>query len=1047
MARQTRRAVLAAALAFSGAVATFGLAATTARADSTVLYAAPSAVGSGDCSSAANACTLSTALSDSGTGDTIELASGTFDGAWNITDAVTLEGRSQSATLLDGESRATVLDSDPAGGTVSLEALTIEHGAGSTGFTGESGGGVEAMAGSLDVTDCTFSGNDATESGGAIDFGDDLAGGSLVVTDSTFSHNTAGSGGTGGAIANGGDNGSGTVTISGSTFTSNSAGYNGGAIANGGFNGSGTVTISGSTFTSNSAGYDAGAVDNGDDSGSGTVTISSSAFSSNSAEHDGGAVDNGDSDGRGTLTVSGSTFSSNNASYDDGAIGNGNGDSKGATLTVSGSSFSSNTSSISGGAIGTGGNGGSGTASVSSSAFTANKATGEDGGAIDNGDGGSGSLTVTDSTFAGNDTGVAGDGGAIDNADLRGSGSLTISDSTFAGNDAGSFGNGGGIDNGDSDGSGTAAVTSSTFDGNGAGGGGDISNSGSESLALAADIVAAATSGSDCRGAITDDGYNISDDASCGLSSADGSVSDSSVVDSYLGTLGDHGGTTETIPLLSSDSAPASSDPASGPVSPAADTLVATGSVVEKTATTVCSTPDERGDAREASGCDMGAWGGWSRVSLTVSDKEPVSGQEVTYTAKVATGESRFAGPVEFSLDHAGTEPAHCRAGSQRFNPTTHVATCEIVWPNAGDVALFASWPGDSTEPLALTSKVVKVARASASIVLTSPTPDPSAPGIPLVLRAAVSVDAPGSTGVSGTVRFTDSASSKALCHARLSHSIATCTAAIPVGKSQQITASYGGSANLKGSKTTLPHHVEEGYWTLSKSGAVTAHGNAQSYGSLGKGLAAVGIASTPDGKGYWIAEPDGKVVPFGDATALGSPPQKSLKSPVVGIVSAPAGDGYLLVTSLGAVYAFGDLHGHGSPAPKSATSPVVAVALTPDAKGHYLVERDGSVLGFGDATVHGSSKAPASDPVTGIAAASDDGYWVVEQSGAVEHFGSAEGYGSVSAPQRTVAIEATADHLGYFVAERNGVVRGKGDASPGKATTTSERIVGFAEM
>ncbi|NNN20152.1 MAG: hypothetical protein HKL84_09930 [Acidimicrobiaceae bacterium] len=44
------------------------------------------------------------------------------------------------------------------------------------------------------------------------------------------------------------------------------------------------------------------------------------------------------------------------------------------------------------------------------------------------------------------------------------------------------------------------------------------------------------------------------------------------------------------------------------------------------------------------------------------------------------------------------------------------------------------------------------------------------------------------------------------------------------------------------------------------------------------------GFASTPDGKGYWLAAQDGGVFSFGDATFYGSMGAMPLAQPIVGI-------------------------------------------------------------------------------------------------------------------------------------------------------------------
>ena len=91
-------------------------------------------------------------------------------------------------------------------------------------------------------------------------------------------------------------------------------------------------------------------------------------------------------------------------------------------------------------------------------------------------------------------------------------------------------------------------LTASTITGNTAGGsGGGIDNAGTANLG--ATIVAESTSGGDCSGPITDEGYNMADDASCGFS-ATGRRNSSPTLDADLGPLQNNGGPTDTMALL-----------------------------------------------------------------------------------------------------------------------------------------------------------------------------------------------------------------------------------------------------------------------------------------------------------------------------------------------------------------------------------------------------------------------------------------------------------------------------------------------------------------
>ena len=74
-----------------------------------------------------------------------------------------------------------------------------------------------------------------------------------------------------------------------------------------------------------------------------------------------------------------------------------------------------------------------------------------------------------------------------------------------------------------------------------------------------------------------------------------------------------------------------------------------------------------------------------------------------------------------------------------------------------------------------------------------------------------------------------------------------------------------------------------------------------------------VGMAATPDGKGYWLVAADGGVFAFGDAGFYGSMGAKPLNQPVVGMAATPDGKGYWLVAADGGIFAFGDAAFYGS--------------------------------------------------------------------------------------------------------------------------------------
>ena len=217
-----------------------------------------------------------------------------------------------------------------------------------------------------------------------------------------------------------------------------------------------------------------------------------------------------------------------------------------------------------------------------------------------------GVLTIINSTIAGN-AAIAicasarcdAFGGGIANGTNA---TLTINNSTLSGNVAEARckfvppllscpAGGGGIDTG-----GTLIINNSTLSGNAAYPTGDVSRDvGGEIFGgpatLQNSIVANSTSGGNCNGSITSKGYNLSSDGSCSFKGP----GDMNNINPVLGKLGNYGGPTQTIPLLSGSPAIDAGNP-SGCTDGHGHLL--------KT--------DQRGmprpDTEDKTGCDMGAY-------------------------------------------------------------------------------------------------------------------------------------------------------------------------------------------------------------------------------------------------------------------------------------------------------------------------------------------------------------------------------------------------------------------------------------------------------
>ena len=246
------------------------------------------------------------------------------------------------------------------------------------------------------------------------------------------------------------------------------------------------------------------------------------------------------------------------------------------------------------------------------------------------------------------------------------------------------------------------------------------------------------------------------------------------------------------------------------------------------------------------------------------------------------------------------------------------------------------------------------------------------------------------------------------------------------------IPASATGSSSFTASCSA----AVEGY---PYGGAFTVTGSGASPDILPAGatLLADGVASTPDGGGYWISTSDGGVFTYGSANFYGSAYSLTLAKPIVGLAPTPDGAGYWLVGSDGGVFAYGDATYYGGEAGKQLAGPVVGIASTADGKGYWLTGSDGGIYNFGDAKLESNCyayKGGCGTPITGIAGSAstgDDGYWLVGQNGGVFNFGSAPNEGSQYNKMGTpaVAITRTKDGKGFWLTGKNGGVFNNGDA------------------
>jgi len=181
------------------------------------------------------------------------------------------------------------------------------------------------------------------------------------------------------------------------------------------------------------------------------------------------------------------------------------------------------------------------------------------------------------------------------------------------------------------------------------------------------------------------------------------------------------------------------------------------------------------------------------------------------------------------------------------------------------------------------------------------------------------------------------------------------------------------------------------GYWLTDAFGDVSAHGSAVDYGSMAGHLLDAPIArivSTPDGWGYWLVASDGGIFAFGDAPFYGSMGAKHLNAPVVGMSVDDATGGYWEVGTDGGIFSFGAPF-LGSTGAIHLSRPVTAMASLADGQGYWFVASDGGVFAEGSAPFHGSMGGETlAAPVVGMASdASTGGYWLAASDGGIFSF------------------------------------------------------------
>ena len=124
-----------------------------------------------------------------------------------------------------------------------------------------------------------------------------------------------------------------------------------------------------------------------------------------------------------------------------------------------------------------------------------------------------------------------------------------------------------------------------------------------------------------------------------------------------------------------------------------------------------------------------------------------------------------------------------------------------------------------------------------------------------------------------------------------------------------------------------MPDASGNGYWLVTKAGAVYTFGDAPSYGAPApQDVPVTSAVRTPDGRGYWILFANGVVTNFGDAGNFGSPAgQLGGLDPATAIFTTSDGGGYWVAAANGGVANYGDAPSDGSMLGTRLNAPIIA--------------------------------------------------------------------------------------------------------------------------
>jgi hypothetical protein len=220
------------------------------------------------------------------------------------------------------------------------------------------------------------------------------------------------------------------------------------------------------------------------------------------------------------------------------------------------------------------------------------------------------------------------------------------------------------------------------------------------------------------------------------------------------------------------------------------------------------------------------------------------------------------------------------------------------------------------------------------------------------------------------------------------------------------------------------------GYYQVDEFGDVAKYGDAAWYGDTGNdnlNSPIVGMATTGDDGGYWLAAADGGIFSFGPSAGFfGSAGGIHLNKPIVGMAATSDAGGYWMVATDGGIFSYGDAQFYGSTGGMTLNKPIVGMAVDPATGGYWLVAADGGIFAY-NAPFYGSTGSlHLNKPIVGmVAAPKGNGYWLVASDGGIFAYGPGASFygsaGSLPLIQPITSMAAVPDGSGYWFSAADG--------------------------